>query len=121
MNAQSLKPHPPSISAVRGSCLRAVLVAVALLAVALIWFVNWQRTTYVVSLYPLEGYDLKLINGRSPGPDTTFLHLPNGTNTLIYERDGAKYSYTFNLQGGGDIYLHVGEEDLVPIKTVKGN
>lgn len=121
MNDQPLRPQPTSVSAVRGSCLRTTLVAVALLAVALIWFVNWQRTTYVVSLYPLEGYDLKLINGRSPGPETTFLHLPNGPNTLIYEKGSAKYSYTFNLKGGGDIYLHVGEDDLVPVESLKGN
>lgn len=121
MNDYPVKPQPTSVSAVRGSCLRAVLVGVALLVVALIWFVNLQHTTYLVSLYPLAGYDLKLINGRSPGPDTTFLHLPNGPNTLVYEKSGAMYSFTFNLQGGGDIYLHVGEDDLVPVKIVKGN
>lgn len=121
MNEQPLKPQPMSVSDVRGSCLKSMLVAVALVAGALIWFFSWQRTTYLVNLYPLEGYDLKLINGRNAGPETTFLHLPNGPNTFIFEKGPAMYSYTFNLKGGGDIYLHVSKDDLVPVKIVKGN
>ncbi|MCE9558435.1 MAG: hypothetical protein K8R88_05740 [Armatimonadetes bacterium] len=99
------------------SCLFVLVLMFALLGLFWLW---QQKVTHWVQLSEPPGYTLRSVNGDSISISDGWTYLPEGPTTFVFTKESGHFSYTVFLRGGGEVYLGIEPEDLVPMKVITG-